>query len=146
MIAADTIAAFDKYSVLSERELESRYEVWLEQYAVKANIEAETGQSIAQTMILPAAIRYVILAKEAGVDKLANEVSELVDELTFELDKLKEANDVPEGTEGLDLAVYARDNQLAALDGVRTVVDKLERTLPDDMWPLPKYSEVLFLR
>ena len=132
--------------MLDERELEARYEVWLEQYAVKANVEAETGQSIAKTMILPAAIRYLLLTKEAGVGKIGDQVSELIDELTFELDKLEEANDVPDDTEGLDLAVYARDNQLAALDGVRTVVDKLERTLPDDMWPLPKYSEVLFVR
>ena len=50
---------FEKYKVLSKRELESRYEVWVEQYATRANIEAETADSIARTMILPAALRYL---------------------------------------------------------------------------------------
>jgi glutamine synthetase len=140
-----TIEAFGKYNVLSERELESRYEVWVEQYAVKANIESETGESIARTMVLPAAIRYLELAKSAGVEKVATTVSEGIDELLFALDKLDEANDVPE-IEGLDLALHARDKQLAALDSVREVVDKLEGIVPDDMWPLPKYSEILFVR
>ena len=57
VVADDTVAAFEKYSVLTKRELESRYEVWLEQYAIRANIEAEETHSIAQTMILPAALR-----------------------------------------------------------------------------------------
>ena len=59
VIAAGTVAAFEKYEVLSERELEARFEVWVEQYAIMANIEAETAASIAKTMILPAAIRYL---------------------------------------------------------------------------------------
>ena len=45
--------------MLSERELESRYEVFVEQYATKLNIEAETAASIARTMILPAAVRHL---------------------------------------------------------------------------------------
>ncbi len=67
VIADDTIAAFEKYSVLSKRELESRFEVWIEQYALRANIEAETTFSIAKTMILPAALRHLALISEAGV-------------------------------------------------------------------------------
>ena len=47
------------YDVLSERELESRYEVFVEQYVAKLNIEAETTFSMAKTMLLPAAIRYL---------------------------------------------------------------------------------------
>ncbi len=117
VVAPDTIAAFAKYAVLDERELEARYEVWLEQYAVKANIESETGWSMAKTMILPAAIRYKLLAQEAGVGKIADSTGELIDELTFAIDKLEEANDVPEELEGLELAVHARDKQLASLDG-----------------------------
>ena len=51
--------------MLSERELESRYEVFLEQYAIKLNIEAETAASIARTMMLPAALRYIALLDDA---------------------------------------------------------------------------------
>ena len=53
--------------MLSERELESRYEVWLEQYVIGANIEAETTFAIAKTVILPAALRYLALIDDAGV-------------------------------------------------------------------------------
>ena len=48
--------------------------------------------------------------------------------------------------EGLELAVYARDNQLAAMAEVREVADRLEKLVADDLWPLPKYSEILFVR
>ncbi len=57
----DTIALFSNYGVLSERELESRYEVFLEQYVTKINIEAETAASIARTMLLPAAARHLAM-------------------------------------------------------------------------------------
>ena len=52
---------FSNYGVLSQRELESRYEVFLEQYVTKLNIEAETAAAIAKTMLLPAAARHLAL-------------------------------------------------------------------------------------
>ena len=67
--AAD-VAAFGNYRVLSERELESRYEVWVEQYTIRANIEAETTDSIARTMLLPAALRYLELIEGAKISEL----------------------------------------------------------------------------
>ncbi len=145
VVAPDTVAAFEKYEVLSQRELEARYEVWVEQYATLANTEAETGQNIAKTMILPSAIRYLALLDDADVDSLEEEVTELTNELIAAIRKLEEAN-APQDVEGMDLAIYARDNQLTALGEVRVVADKLERVVPDDMWPLPKYSEILFVR
>ena len=90
--------------MLSKRELESRYEVWVEQYAIRANIEAETTFSIAKTMILPAALRYLALIGEAGVSALEGEVRELVDELVAALGELEEANAYPDELEGLELA------------------------------------------
>ena len=144
--APETIAAFGRYEVLSERELESRYEVWTEQYCTLANIEAETGGAIAKTMILPAAMRYLVEADAAGVGAVADSVRGLIDELAAVLETLDEANDVPDGIEGLALAEYARDKQLAALAGVREVADRLEKVVADDLWPLPKYSEILFIK
>ncbi|HEV7769365.1 MAG TPA: glutamine synthetase III [Solirubrobacterales bacterium] len=146
VIAADTVAAFENYSVLNERELESRYDVWLEQYSIRANIEAEESFSIAQTMLLPAGLRQLALIGEAGVSSLEGEVRELVDELVAALGELKSANEYPDDLEGLELAVYARDNQLAAMDKVREAADKLEKVVTDDLWPLPKYEEMLFIK
>ncbi|HLM30079.1 MAG TPA: glutamine synthetase III [Solirubrobacterales bacterium] len=141
-----TIEAFGKYAVLSERELESRYEVWVEQYVMRANIEAETAESIARTIILPAALRYLALIDDAEVSGIAEQVKPLVEELSAAIAKLAEANEYPDGVEGLELAQYARDNQITAMAEVREVADRLEKVVADDLWPLPKYSEILFVR
>jgi glutamine synthetase len=146
VVADSTLAAFGKYEVLSERELESRYEVWVEQYVTNANIEAETAEAIARTLILPAALRYLALIDNAEVGPLEREVRPLVDELLDAIQRLDEANQYPDGVEGLELAEYARDNQIAAMGTLREAADKLEKVLPDDLWPLPKYSEILFVR
>ena len=145
VVADSTVAAFEKYSVLSRRELESRFDVWVEQYAMRANIEAEESYAIAQTMILPAGLRQLALIGAAGVSALEGEARELVDELVSALGTLKEANDYPD-MEGLDWAVYARDRQLAAMADVREAADKLESVVADDLWPLPKYEEMLFIK
>jgi glutamine synthetase len=146
VIAAPTVEAFDKYHVLSERELHSRYEVWLEQYVTRANIEAETTESIARTMILPAALRHLALIDAAGVSSLSSGTRALVDTFVGALDALGEANVYPDGVEGLELAEYSRDHQLAAMATVREAADALESVVADDLWPLPKYSEILFIR
>ncbi|HVD86566.1 MAG TPA: glutamine synthetase III [Solirubrobacterales bacterium] len=146
VLTDQTVRAFENYEVLSKRELESRYEVWIEQYAIRANIEAEETFAIAQTMILPAGLRQLALISEAGVSALEGEVRELVDELVAALGELKDANQYPDEIEGMELAVYARDNQIAAMAKVREAADKLERVVADDLWPLPKYEEMLFIK
>jgi glutamine synthetase len=145
VLSDQTVAAFENYNVLSKRELESRYEVWVEQYFIRANIEAETAFSIAKTMLLPAALRHLALIAESGVSALEGEVRGLVDELTDALGELEAANADP-GLEGLELAIHARDKQLAAMDRVREAADKLEKVVADDIWPLPKYEEMLFIK
>jgi glutamine synthetase len=146
VIADSTVKPFEAYHVLSKRELESRYDVWLEQYSLRANIEAEETFSMAQTMILPAGLRQLSLIAEAGVSSLEGEVRELVDQLVGSLGELKEANVVPGDLEGLELAVYARDSQLASMSKVREAADGLEKVVADDFWPLPKYEEMLFIK
>jgi glutamine synthetase len=146
VLSDQTVAAFENYHVLSRRELESRYEVWLEQYAIVANIEAETTFSMAKTMILPAALRHLALIGESGVSAIEGEVRGLVDELAATLGELEAANAYPEDLEGMDLAIHARDKQLAAMASVREAADKLEKVVADDLWPLPKYEEMLFIK
>jgi glutamine synthetase len=146
VLAEQSIAAFESYKVLSKRELESRYEVWVEQYAIRANIEAETTYSIAKTSILPAALRHLALIREAGVSELENETRTLVDQLVGALGALADANAYPLDLEGLELALHARDKQLVAMAQVREAADKLEKVVPDDLWPLPKYEEMLFIK
>jgi glutamine synthetase len=146
MLSDQTVAAFENYSVLSKRELESRFEVAAEQYALRANIEAETTFSIAKTMILPAALRHLALIGEAGVSALENDLRGRIDELVTALDRLEAANADEVELEGLEGAVHARDRQLAAAAAVREAADKLEKVVADDLWPLPKYEEMLFIK
>ena len=101
---------------------------------------------MARTLLLPAALRHVALAEEAGMTELASQARELTDGFVQAIEALAEANSYPDGVEGMDLAVYARDHQLAALADVREVGDRLERIVADDLWPLPKYSEILFIK
>ena len=69
VISEQTVGTFGKYDVLSERELESRFEVWVEQYVIRANIESETAATIARTMLLPAALRHIALVEAAGLTR-----------------------------------------------------------------------------
>jgi glutamine synthetase len=148
LVDKQTVAAFKKYKVLSKRELESRLEVFTEQYAVKINIEAETAAQIARTMLLPAAVRHLNELKASGLEELVEEVEPLVKELLFALVKLEDANlsDNQPDSSAMKWATYMRDTTILAMDDVRDVCDRLEKLVADDLWPLPKYSEMLFIK
>jgi glutamine synthetase len=143
-----TVSAFEKYKVLSRRELEARYEVALEQYAVKLNIEAETAASIARTMILPAAARHVAELRAAGLEGAVTESEGLLNDLWTAIGKLETVNlaENQPDDEALKWAKYMRDKVIPAMDGVRAVADRLEGIVADDLWPLPKYQEMLFIK
>ena len=97
-------------------------------------------------MLLPASLRYLALIEEAEVGALDEEIRPLVSEFVDAIQELEAANAYPDGLEGLELAVFARDSQLAAMAKVREVADRLEKLVADDLWPLPKYSEMLFIK
>ena len=142
-----TLAAFKKYKVLSKRELESREEVFTEQYAVTLNIEAETAASIARTMILPAAVRHLNELRAAGLEELIAEVEPVVKELHYAIVKLEDANLAANQPDGAHKwAKYMRDTVVPAMEDVREIADRLEKVVADDLWPLPKYSEMLFIK
>ena len=148
LVDKQTVAAFKKYKVLSKRELDSRYEVFTEQYAVKLNIESETAAQIARTMLLPAAVRYLNELKATGLDELVEEVEPLVKEFQFAIVKLEDANlsDNQPDSSAMKWATYMRDTVILAMEDVRQVADRLEKLVADDLWPLPKYSEMLFIK
>ena len=148
LIDKQTVALFKKYKVLSKRELESRYEVFTEQYATNINIESETAYAIARTMLLPAAVRYLNELQVVALEELIGEVEPLVKELHYAIIKLEDANldeNHPDGSAQKE-ALYMRDSVIPALEDVRDVADRLEKMVADDLWPLPKYSEMLFIK
>ncbi len=141
-----TVGAFEKYSVLSRRELEAREEVLYEQYVIKLNIEGETTAQIARTMILPAAVRHLGELKAAGNEQMVSESDELLKELWFAIEKLESANEIHEDDTIEQEAKYMYETVIPAMAGVREVADKLEKVVADDLWPLPKYWEMLFIK
>jgi len=144
----DVETVFSHYGVLSRRELESRYEVLLEQYVTKLNIESETAAAIARTMIVPAAARYIAVLTAAQLAELAGEVEGVLQMTVEALRTLESANleeNQPEG-EILRHAEYMRDITVPAMEAVRDGADQLEKLVADDLWPLPKYSEILFIK
>jgi glutamine synthetase len=148
LIRDDTVSLFSNYGVLSQRELESRYEVFLEQYVTKLNIEAETAATIARTMLLPAAARHIAVMHAAQLGELAGETSDLVSEFDGAIRALESAN-LAENQPHDDLlahAKYMHDRVVGAMAEVRELADRLEKTVADDLWPLPKYSEILFIK
>jgi glutamine synthetase len=148
VVADDTVTLFSTYGVLSERELQSRYEVFLEQYVTKLNIEAETVASIARTMLLPAAARHRALLIDAELPELTRELEDLLASFVESIKRLEAAN-LAENQPHDDVlahAVYMRDAVIPAMTAVRESADRLEKVVADDIWPLPKYSEILFIK
>jgi glutamine synthetase len=158
ILRRDSIELFSKYRVYSERELQSRFAILCENYVKTVNIEARLMGMMAKTMILPAALRYqgevataVNATKAAGADNSAQ--VELLKSLTATI------TDFQKATTALDRALahhangdvhahttYFRDHVLPAMAEVRTLGDKLETMVADDLWPLPTYREMLFIK
>jgi glutamine synthetase len=122
--------------------------VFLEQYAVKINIESETAAAIARTEILPAAVRYLNELKVTGLDELTGEIEPLIKELHYAILKLEDINlkENQDDSTAVKWAAYMHDRVIPAMDDVRDVADRLEALVADDLWPLPKYSEMLFIK
>ena len=149
---------FDRYGVMTPRELEARLEVLTEQYFIKINIEGETAAHIARCMILPAAVTYLerlVAARSgthgagvptSGLDSNIARVSGLVDELTAALDELDAQNEELGGDEVSEKVFHMRDNVIPAMNAVRDVADRMEKVIPDDLWPMPSYRDILFVK
>ena len=142
-------ALFSKYEVLSERELASRVEINWERYVKVGNIEANCALDIANTMILPATVRYLGQLGAAGTSKgvasVAKAVAALADELVEAIHALEHAQHAAH--EADDVQAEARafcDEVIPAQNALRDVADRLEAVVADDLWPLPKYRELLF--
>lgn len=150
LVNKQTVDTFRKYKVLSKRELESRYEVFVEQYSSKLNIEAETTASMARTMILPAALRHADLLAQAGdgagIGRLQEELHGILEELIDGIFVLEKANDHDGPSGGVKHATYMRDTVIPAMATVRYAADRLEKIVSDGFWPIPKYSEMLFIK
>ncbi len=164
-ISEKTIHLFEKYNVLSRTEIMARYEIKLEKYVKKIQIEARVLGDLAINHILPTAIQYQnrlientkglqdVLDSKTYVQLSRNQIN-TIKEISDHVASIKEG--VVEMTEArkkantiVDMPAKAmayRDTVLARFAGIRSHVDKLELLVDDNLWPLPKYRELLFLK
>lgn len=147
---------FSKYGVLSERELESRLETYLEQYCMTIAVESKLTREMARTLIFPAAIRFQneLATTCANLKMLDFEfdtvtldrITKLVKTLQDNMNKLGDAIEQPSSDDSLAEAKHCGEVLLPAMNEVRAVADELEGLVADDLWPLPTYQEMLFIK
>ncbi len=152
----DVSELFSKYGVLSEREVHSRYEIYVERYVKDINTESLVALSMAKQMILPAAYRYQgVLAQVAASMRAAGKtpdtssldrVTSLVANLEKRIADLETAINHEEAADILGHARHHRDRVIPAMLETRKVADELENIIADDIWPLPTYREMLFIK
>ncbi|MDX6227829.1 MAG: glutamine synthetase, partial [Frankiales bacterium] len=154
LISVEALELFSKYDVFSHREMHSRYEIALEQYALSIGVEARLTLEMGQTTILPAALRYqtelagnVATLAAAGIDPdrdtlntLTKAVTSLKESLLTLRSELSQHHETP-----LLEAEHAQGGLLPAMLDVRRAADELEHFVADDLWPLPTYQEMLFI-
>jgi glutamine synthetase len=142
-------ALFSKFGVLSERELAARVGIYWERYVKVQNIEANCALDMARTMILPAAARYLgeleSASRSKGAAAIADKVATLTDGLVDAIDALEAAQHAAHKAGSVEKEAAAfRDRVIPAQNDLRAVADELETLVSDELWPLPKYRELLF--
>jgi glutamine synthetase len=156
LVTPESIAVLGKYNVLSEREVHSRYDISLEKYSRDINTEALLALEIAKTEILPAALSYQTqlttlalnlkaLGKEPNI-ALLDEVIGLTSTLETGIQALEHGLAHEGGDDLMEHALHYRDHVLPAMNQVRVAADALEHAVADELWPLPTYQEMLFIK
>ena len=154
----DTIELFTKYKVYTEKELQSRFNILSENYVKAVTIESKTAVMMAKSLILPAALRYqkevgesVAAAKAAGaatpagIETLSSLVS-AINDLTRGITALEKAEDHHGDGDAFAHAKHIKEHVIPAMAELRKAGDKLETIVSDDLWPLPTYREMLFIK
>ncbi len=165
-IAKKNVSLFESYSVLSKSELESRYSIWVDLYNKVLDIEGRTLLEMVQTQILPAAYDFQIevgnsldVLKELASDEsipvpihAVDDRKEMFAKLTSDIYYIrKEAGELSRmlkaaGKMDEDIkAEYFYSDLKVHMEEIRLKIDDLESIMPDDLWVLPKYREMLFI-
>ncbi len=158
IIAPKTVELFERFSVLTRKELEARYGIYHENYVKTLNIEAQTMVEMAKRLYLPAAARYAgILAdsfnklKETGLTldisveaSMLKDVTSTAAQAKTHLSKLEKLLDKAPSSGQRALSEYYRDKIVPAMTALRQSVDELETIVAAEHWPVSTYTELLF--
>jgi len=152
----DIVNLFKETGVLSPIELESRYEIYAEQYVLSIEVEAKLVVNIAKTMIYPAAVTYLssLASASSGMESLgvsldsgtAKAVTEEANAMMAAVAELSEAMEKESFASTDEHMQYCATTIRGIMDKVRSHADVLECEVADNLWPLPKYQEMLFIK
>jgi glutamine synthetase len=157
LVTPEVVKTFEKFKVLNERELHARYEIFLETYVKTINVEAQLMVLMANRYILPAALEYqrriadsVTATKAAGspskeAKKLLDRVVKLIDQFRVHTESLCDALERPQ-TSTEKQAKFMRDTIVPGMTSLRDLGDQIELLVPHELWPLPTYREMLFIK
>ncbi|MEW6332660.1 MAG: glutamine synthetase III [Thermodesulfobacteriota bacterium] len=156
-ITAKSLKLFEKYEVLSHKEMHSRYDIYVETYAKQINIEALAAIDMVKRQFIPAATEYaafladsIAAFKAVSVDApvqtdLLKKVGSLLASAYKELGRLETAVAKAQKTaDTVKRAEAYRDKVTTAMQTLRTHIDALEMIVPKEMWPVPTYVDLLF--
>jgi len=155
----ENVAVFKKHGVLTDAELHARTEILLEAYSMSINIEAMTMLNMAKRQILPACVKYsaalgdaVGSVSSAGVDaqpqrELLESVCRLIAVMKSNISQLENAAaKTKKVADSTKQARLYRDEVVPAMAALREAADELETIVDADLWPIPTYAEMLFVR
>lgn len=159
LIAPQSIALFERFGVLSRAEAESRYEVILENYSKRINIEGLVTARMTRARFIPAIIEFStavaasIVSKQAvssalnisAEEALLTQLSDGLNTISVGVDTLTEALDEAQVVKGaLERACAYRTKVIPAMCALRLAVDEMEIIVGHDYWPVPSYNHMLF--
>ncbi|HLG04193.1 MAG TPA: glutamine synthetase III [Bacteroidia bacterium] len=164
-MAKSTIALFERHGVLTEREQHARYEIYLEMYVKKIQIESRVMGDLAVNHIIPTALQYqnTLINNVRGLKEVLGaadfqksavvqldmilEISEHVNVIKTNVDEMIEERKKANNIEDMKKKADAYCNKVKPyFDLIRDHADKLEMLVADETWPLPKYRELLFTK
>jgi glutamine synthetase len=161
-VSEQSVAIFEKYGIMSHRELEARHEIMLENYIKKIQIESRVMGDLVLNHVVPTAVKYqsvlagnIAALKEVGIKGKHTEntietikvISEYVDTILESVENMTEARKKANNTESTrDRAILYNTEVRGYFDKIRYCVDKLELLIDDEDWPLVKYRELLMVR
>ncbi len=156
LLSPEVAGLFERTGVLTPAELHSRFEVYAEQYVNSIDVEAKLMVNMATTMIYPAAVTYLSelsatagSLQELGItldNAVAKSIAAEANALMAAVGKLSEASAKHDFTSVQDHMRFLADTVRELMNEVRAHADTLETLISDEMWPLPKYSEMLFIK
>ena len=157
LVTDKAMTLFEKYGVLSHKELHSRYEIYIETYAKQINIEALTAIDMAKKQLIPAAVEYATFLADSAARFKAASIEAFVQEDLLKklgaliassyktLTRLEAAVTKAKGAaDCVKKAEIYRDQVVTAMQALRSDIDQMEGLVPTDVWPVPPYAELLF--